>query len=218
MTLPENAFHGIVHPEIRAWLEDRFAEDDPVVAEMEALARTREFPIVGRASGRCLEMLARSIGARRVFEMGSGYGYSAFFFARAVGPGGRVICTEKDAHEHPHFRRFFDGHAFADRIEMHHGDAFEVLSQTAGDLDAIFVDIHKEAYAQALEAAVPRLRPGGLLLVDNALWGGRVARAEARDPATEGVRRFDEALFSDPRLFATILPVGDGLAVGWKRP
>lgn len=216
MSHPSDAFTGIVHPEVDAYLDGLSGADDPVLDRMEAYAATRGFPLVGRGSGRWLELLTRMIGGRRVFEVGSGFGYSAFFFARAVGPSGVVVGTEKDAHELEAFRGFFDGHPLAVRIDLHLGSGLDVLSGMDGDFDVIFLDLGKGDYPAALAAAVPRLRTGGLLLADNVLWGGKVARA-ATDDDTRALQAFNHALFDDPRMAAAILPVGDGLAVGVRR-
>src|ERR671917_114013 len=87
----------IVHPAVEKYMTHLArADDEPVLLEMEALAEQRGFPIIGRLCGRLLEVMARSVGARRIFELGSGFGYSAYWFSRAVGPGGEVICTDGD--------------------------------------------------------------------------------------------------------------------------
>jgi predicted O-methyltransferase YrrM len=215
---PSDGFTTIVHPEVQALLAGLAGPDDPILERLERYGAERHFPLIGRASGRWLELLTRAIGGRRVFEFGSGYGYSAFFFARAVGDGGAVIGSEKDAHELVAHRELFAGHPLAARIDLRLGSAFDVFAATDGEFDAVLIDIHKEGYVDALQVAVPRLRSGGLLLADNALWGGKVARAAAPDDdATRALQEFDRRLASDPRLLSAILPVGDGLAVGLKR-
>lgn len=212
MSHPSDGFTGIVHPEVKRFIEVSSPEVDPLVAQMEAWAAANKFPLVGRASGKVCEWLTRSIGGRRVFEFGSGYGFSAYFFARAVGDGGQVIGSEVDEHELVEHRRLFAGHPLAARIDLRHGDAFAIFAATEGLFDVVFVDIHKEGYLAALEAAVPRLRPGGLLIADNVLWGGKVARP-ATDASTLALQEFDRRALADPRLDVVILPVGDGLLV-----
>ena len=216
MSHPSDGFTGIVHPEVKQFIVDLSPETDPLIAQMEAWSATNKFPLVGRASGHACEWLTRSVGGRRVFEFGSGFGYSAYFFARAVGEGGQVIGSELDAHELVEHRRMFAGHPLAPRIDLRQGDAFAVFAATEGLFDVVFVDIHKEGYAPALEVAVPRLRPGGLLIADNVLWGGKVARP-ADDERTAALQAFDRLAFADPRLDCVILPVGDGLLVARVR-
>jgi caffeoyl-CoA O-methyltransferase len=213
---PSDGFTGIVDPEVKRFVEALSPEQDPLVATMEAWAAEHRFPLVGHASGRVCEWLTRSIGGRRVFEFGSGYGYSAYFFARAVGEGGSVIGSEFDEHELVEHRRMFAGHPLAARIDLRHGDAFAIFAATEGLFDVVFIDIHKEGYVAALEAAVPRLRKGGLVIADNALWGGKVARP-AEDANTAALQDFDRRAFADPRLECVLLPVGDGLLVARVR-
>ena len=166
-----------------------------------------------------MELLCRSIGARRVFEFGSGFGYSAYFFARAVGPEGEVIGSEKDAHELDDHRRIYGNHPLASRVDIRQGGAFEVLDATEGLFDAVFIDIDKEAYPRALERAIERVRPGGWIFADNVLWGGKVAREPAPDDiSTDAIQRFNRLLRSDARLQTDILPVGDGLSVSLRLP
>lgn len=218
MSFPADAFTGIVHPAVRDYLEDLPAPEDPLVARLESYGADRGFPLVGRESGRVLELLTTAIGGRRVFEFGSGYGFSAFYFARAVGEGGEVLGSEKDAHEISAHHKLFGGHPLAARIHIQLGSALPVFCSTQGLFDAIFLDLDKESYPEILDAAIPRLRPGGLLFADNVLWGGKTTREPARgDNATTALRHFNALVFSDPRLMASILPVGDGLMVALRR-
>lgn len=218
MSHPVDATKPILHPQVARYLDELTTAPDPLVERMERWAHDRGFPLVGRRAGRWLDMLARMIGARRVMELGSGWGYSAYWLARGVGPEGQVWGTEGDPERIDDHRRLFEGHPLAERIRLLQGDALELLLAAEGPFDLIFVDIEKEDYPRALELAVPKLRPGGLLVADNVLWGGRVTEPPAHDdPATAGVRRFNALLHSDPRLEAAILPADDGLAVAWVR-
>ncbi len=217
MSFPVDAFTGIVHPEIRSYLSSLAPPDDPLLDQLEAYGQERGFPLVGRSSGGWLELLTRMIGGRRVYEIGSGYGYSAFWFARAVGPDGRVYGSEKDAHELDAHRRLFAGHPLAERITLEQGDGLEILDALPGSFDVIFLDLDKARYPLALERAVPRLRPGGLLLADNVLWGGKTARAAGpEDHATASLQRYNALAQADRRLQTQILPVGDGLSVSLR--
>jgi predicted O-methyltransferase YrrM len=216
MSHPADGFTTIVHPEVVQYLDALVAPTCRLHAALHAHAVERGFPLVGLQSGRACELFARMVGARRVFEMGAGFGYSAYFFARAVGEGGMVIGAERDAHEIAAFDKLYGGHKFRARVDIRHGDAFEVLAAAEGSFDVIFLDLQKSAYPEALDVAVERLRPGGLLLADNVLWGGKVAR-DASDPDTLALQAFNRELVVDPRVEATILAVGDGLAVARRR-
>lgn len=226
MSHPVDAFTGVLHPEVRGYLAalGETVPMDPADRDLherlEKLALQRGFPLVGRESGRVLELLARAIGARRVFEMGSGFGYSAFWFARGVGPDGQVLGSEKDPWEHEHFDREWADHPLRARVSIAQLGAFEALDAVEGPLDVIFVDIAKADYPAALQAAVARLRPGGLLLADNVLWGGKAAREPSADDTsgTGALRRFNALAHAHPDLLSLILPVGDGLGVSLRLP
>ncbi len=217
MSHPSDGFTGIVHPEVRGYVRGLPTQPDPLADRLEAYAATRGFPLIGRTSGRWLELLTRAIGGRRVFEFGSGFGYSALFFARAVGQEGEVVACERDLWEIEAFEQHFGDSALRGRIRMVHGDAFDVLGETEGPFDAVLIDCNKRDYARALEAALPRLRVGGLLLADNVLWGGKTSRpAAADDESTRALQAFNQAVFDDPRLHSGVLPCGDGLLVALK--
>lgn len=216
MSSPHDATIDLVHPSITAYIDSLDGGDDPLLHRLEEAAIARGFPLIGRASGRVLELLARSIGARRVFELGSGFGFSAYFFARAVGEGGEVICTEKDAWELDAHQALYGDHPLARRIRYRLGPALDSLRDEARHFDAMLLDIDKESYLPALGLIAERLRPGGLLFVDNVLWGGKVTRADG-DPSTRAISAFNAALFADPRFDAVLLPVGDGLALARRR-
>ena len=214
MSSPVDARMPILTPEIGDYIDGLTGQTSELAARLAANARERGFPLIGETSGRWLELLTRSIGGRRVFEFGSGFGFSAYYFARAVGPDGEVIGSECDAHEFDDFDRLFQDEPLRERITIHHGSAFEIFQETEGTFDAVLIDIDKEEYVAALDAAIERVRPGGLIMADNVLWGGRTARpAQEGDAATEALREFNEQLFSDDRLLTGILPCGDGLSV-----
>ena len=133
--------------------------DEPVLREMEAEGAERGFPIVGRNVGVTIEVLARSIGARRVMELGSGFGYSAYWFARAVGPGGEVHCTDGDQANVDAGRAYLERAGLGDRVTYHVGDALTALASLEGAFDIVFCDIDKPGYPDAWRAACDR-NPG----------------------------------------------------------
>ena len=206
----------LVAPELDRYVIDVLPPRDPVLAEMEATARERDVPIVGPAVATLLGLLARSIGARRVCELGSAIGYSTAFFARAVGPEGNVVYTdgsEKNARE---AAGYFERMGLSDRIDVRVGDAVTTLESTSGQFDVVFIDIDKDGYPAALEAAAPRVRVGGYLLADNVLWSGKVVKPAVRDAATEGIREFNRRLFARPDFESVIVPLRDGVAIARK--
>ncbi|HEX2029895.1 MAG TPA: O-methyltransferase [Actinomycetota bacterium] len=210
----------IVDRRIEGYLKGLLGGDHPVADEMEALAKDREFPIVGRTVGVTLEVLARSIGARRVLEMGSGYGYSAYWFARAVGDGGEVHMTEGDPQNQRHAMDFLGRAGLVERVHSHVGNALDIIDDLPGEFDVVFCDIDKGDYPAAWARARDRIRVGGLYLCDNVLWGGRVAEEDVTDDVrpgwTDAVKEHNAAIAGDDRYRATIVPTRDGVMVALR--
>lgn len=193
------------------------AGDEPVLSEMEVEARRRDFPIVGPHVGVTLELLARAIRARRVVELGSGFGYSAYWFSRAIGTGGELHLTDTDPQNLARAREYLDRAGLGEPVRSHAGDALEALGEREGEFDIVFCDIDKGDYPRAWSAAAERIRRGGLYLCDNVLgWGGaRVygrEEGEGRDREwIRAVRDHNRAVFEDERFIATILPIRYGV-------
>lgn len=206
--------NGIVSGQVEDYLDALAPPGDPVLAEMEKRGEERDFPIVGRVVGRFLEQQARGIGARRVVELGSGFGFSAYFFARAVGEGGRVVCSELDESNAAAAEGFLSRAGLWDRVDFHVGDAAEVLAGVEGDVDVVFCDADKPRYPEHWRNAAERIRVGGLYVCDNTLWYGRAATGEPtpdREGWTEAIREHNEAVFADDRYLASLLPLRDGV-------
>lgn len=206
----------LLNPDIEAYMRRLQRPSTGVLGEMEAYGQERGFPLVGPLVGQLLLCLARSIGARSVFELGSGFGYSAFWFATAVGPGGRVTLTDRSGENLEKARGFLARAGLEDRVEIIRGDALEALERHEGPFDIVFNDIDKESYPEVFEPAVSRLRPGGLFVSDNMLWFGKVLDSDP-DPATRGVLELSRRLFGDPRFDTTLIPIRDGVTVSRKR-
>jgi caffeoyl-CoA O-methyltransferase len=211
----------IVNPKIEEYMRGLAARhDEPVLLEMEREGKERDFPIVERLVGVSLEVLARSIGARRVFELGSGYGYSAYWFARAVGPGGEVHGTDGDPENEGKARAYLERAGLWDRVRWHVGDAVTSFEATDGQFDVVYCDIDKHGYPEAWRAARERIRIGGLYLCDNVLWSGRViedAGVEDRRPEwTNAVREHNRMIAEDERYLSTIVPTRDGVMVALR--
>ena len=207
----------IVDPGIEDYLRRLYDDGDPVRLEMEALAAKRDFPIVGPLVGRYIGVLARAIGARRVFELGSGYGYSALHFARAVGPGGEVHCTELSAENVALARQFLERAGVMDRVTYHQEEATAALRRVGGTWDIVYVDIDKDGYPDTVDLAYAHLRPGGLMITDNVLWSGRIL--DGKDDGskmTRGIKEFTQRLFAHRGFLTTINPTRDGVAVALR--
>ena len=208
----------IVDPRIEAYTASLHARhDEPVVLEMEAAARASGFPIVGRNVGVTLWVLATSIGARRVFELGSGFGYSAYWFAKATGPHGEIHLTDGDPDNQRRAADYLGRAAVWGLMRYHVGDALSSFAEVEGEFDIVYDDIDKDGYPGAWEAARDRVRIGGLYICDNTLWYGRIPPdGEPPDGVTDAIREHNAMVASDDRYVTTILPIRDGVLVALR--
>jgi predicted O-methyltransferase YrrM len=193
---------------------------------MEKYAEEKSFPIIGPAAGYNCYQIARMIRAKSVFEMGSGYGYSTAWFAKAV----QETCAEDGRDESgvvhhtvwdEKLSKMATGHlsrlGFDGLIEYHLAEAVETLRNTPGPFDLIFNDIDKEGYPDSLPVIKEKLRSGGVLIVDNILWSGRVFDKKDKSISTESIREFTQLITTDPDWITSVLPVRDGLLVAYKQ-
>jgi predicted O-methyltransferase YrrM len=211
----------VVHPAIERYLENLARHDDePVLLEMEQLAKDNGFPIVGRLCGRYLEMIARSIAARRIFELGSGYGYSGYWFSRATGPDAEIHLTDGDARNETLAMDFLSRAGLDKPIRYHVGDALEALSKTEGDFDIIYCDIDKAGYPDAWKMAKEKVRVGGYYMCDNMLWFGMVTgesdSPERQEGATEAIKATNEMIAADRSWRSIINPTRDGVVTALR--
>jgi len=204
---------NIIDPAIDLYLHELASPEDPVLREMEMLGAERSFPIVGPQVGRLLYILAAAISARRVIELGSGFGYSAYWFAKAVGPEGEVILTELSAQRAAEAQEFLDRGGLGDRVHVEVGDGLEIIDRVGGEFDIVFNDIDKERYPQVLDKAAAALRPGGLLISDNMLWFGTVLDDEPAEASTRGVKELTRLLHESPDFRSALIPLRDGVSV-----
>lgn len=204
------------------WIENAAEPPDAVVLDMERFAEAEGVPIVDRASGRVLSALAA--GRFRIVEVGTAIGYSTLWLARGQPADGTIVTIDPDGDRTQRARSWWREAGIEDgRITVVSAKALDAFSRDASELagpfDLAFVDALKPEYGAYVEALVPRLEPGALLIADNVLWSGRVSgsRPGGDDERTVALRRFDEAMLRDARFRATILPVGDGLLVAGFR-
>ena len=198
------------------YLASLFApEDDALLALREEADRSGLPPIaISPDTGRLLQVLLAAIGARRVLEVGTLGGYSAIWIARALPADGRLLSLEAEARHAEFARRHLARAGVAHLVEVRVGRALELLPALDGEqFDAVFLDADKEPLPTYLDWALRLVRPGGLVLADNALWGGRVLDPAADDDATRGVREFNRRLATDPRLRSIVVPTHDGVAI-----
>jgi len=220
-TIPNPSVLIPVHPAIEDYMRGLLSQtDDPVLTAMEKLAQENNFPIVGRLVGVFLETLARTVDARRVFEFGSGYGYSAYWFAKAVGPEGLVICSDGDPLNQEKAGQYLGSAGLWDRVAFHVGLAQETFARTEGLFDICYNDVDKGDYPEVWRMARNRIRPGGLYIADNVLWHGRVAVEDYVDVVpgwTEAILEHNRLIFNDPEFDAFINPTRDGVIVARRK-
>ncbi len=208
------------HDRLDLYVRRLYASEDDVLRRVRARADEAEMPAIQlpAATARAVQVLVRAVGACRVVEVGTLAGYSAIWIARALPEDGRLVTIEIDADHAATAQRALADAGVDERVEIRVGDAAVILPELGpdGSVDVVFLDADKERYAVYLEEAARLLRPGGLLIADNAFWSGRVL-----DPGSDEIAalldRFNRTLSSDSRFDATILPVGDGLMVAVRR-
>lgn len=205
----------VIDPKITDYLGNLLPERDPILQEMERLAEERHFPIVGPLVGKLCYQLVTAIQAKRIFEMGSGFGYSAYWMAKALPEQGKIISTEWSEENIALAKKFFQEEDLARKIEFHQGDALELIQQFEGQFDIILNDIDKEYYPAALEVIVPRIRTGGLLITDNMLWHGKVLEINP-DAQTEGILQYTKSLYASKEFCTTVIPLRDGVGISLK--
>lgn len=211
----------ILAPAVETYLAGLRPDPDPVLAEMRAHGERDGIPIVDPQAGAFLGVLAQVAGARRVVEVGTAIGVSTLHLARAVGEGGCVISFEIDPERQAAAREYLTRAGMIDRTDLRLKDAAAGLGELEGSVDMAFLDGLKGDYPEHLELILGRLRPGGLVAIDNVLLSGTVATGHGdgnwTDEHVERMRAFNRRLVSDPRVAAMVLPVGDGVAVAVRR-
>ena len=211
-----------VYPAVAAYLAGLAPADDLVLAAVRARSAADGVPALSADTARLLHVVACAARPSRIFEIGTGYGYSGLQLARALAPGGVLFTVERDAARAAIAREHFAQAGVADRVNVMVGEAVRLVHKVAGPFDLIVQDGSKDQYDTTLDRLIALLRPRGVLFTDNILWHGDVIpgfRAEAAHPAdsTAAVSRFSRRLAADTRLETTFLPVGDGVALSVKR-
>ncbi|MBD3332323.1 methyltransferase domain-containing protein [candidate division GN15 bacterium] len=200
---------------IHTYLEKRIPERPPVLRDMERYAKENSFPIVGPLVGRYLFQTAKLTKARNILELGSGYGYSAYWFSLAIKRKGNIILTDTDRENKRLALEYFKEAGLDSQFDFHVGDAVNIARKLEGPFDIIFNDIDKKDYIKTIDLAAKKLKKGGLFITDNVIWSGRVADRE-QDETTRAIVEFSQELMHDSRFYTTILPLRDGLAVAMK--
>ena len=207
---------AILHRAQAVYLDRLLPPRDPLLAEMEAWSAAHDVPSSDPEVGKLLAILARSRGAKRILEVGTAIGYGTLCLARGA-PEARVLTIDPDPERRELARGFLDRAGVLERIELIDGEALQVLPRLDGPFDLVYLDALKEEYRRYLDLALPKMALGGLVVVDNALWKGRVAEPPAEeDRAADAIRAFNGYLMIHPQLEAVLLPLGDGVGLAVK--
>jgi len=209
----------LISPHLSDYLDCLVPPRPAEMQAMEAYAQKINFPIIGPATGFLCYQIARMIGARRIFELGSGYGYSTAWFAKAVSEngGGEVFHVVWDEELSRQARQHLAMLGYTGIIRYHVGEAIQTLSESLGPFDLIFNDIDKECYPESLPVISEKLRSGGVLIVDNMLWYGRIFDEQDKSPATASIRKLTGILTLSPDWITSLVPVRDGVLVAYKK-
>ncbi|MHC3437407.1 O-methyltransferase [Natrialbaceae archaeon A-gly3] len=203
-------------------------DPDETLIEMDERAAAEGFPHVGPDVGAFLRVLARMVDAKRVFEFGSGYGYSAYWLAEALPTDGEIVLTEIDDDQLELAREYMESGGYGDRARYELGDALETIEDYDGPLDVVLIDHEKERYVEAFEAVRSKVPVGGIVVADNAMYASPIQSGQLLEvledgetsgelnEATRGVAAYIERVRGDPDFETVALPLGEGIAVSYR--
>lgn len=220
--MADNPKSFFLSPEIHEYLVAHGTPPDAVqqslIAETAALGGISMMQIAPE-QGAFITMLTRLIGARLAVEVGTFTGYSALCIARGLGDDGRLVCCDVSEEWTSVGRKHWEQAGVADRIDLRIAPAIDTLRTLPQEqsIDLAFIDADKPNYLAYYEEIVARLRPNGVILVDNVLWSGNIVDADSTDENTIALRAFNDVVAADDRVEASMIPLGDGLTLLRKR-
>jgi len=215
---PEPKFTPLDHPSFQYITDTLTGGSDRVLSDLQsetaAMGEISQMQI-GADQGVFMTLLTRAIGARSALEIGTFTGYSSICLARGLPDDGRLLCLDASAEWTAIARRYWKRAKLDDKIELRLGPAAETLKRLAPSrmFDIVFIDADKTGYDAYYELALPRVRPGGIILFDNMLWGGRLGRGPIKNPDGRAIDRLNKKLGRDSRVDSVLLSIGDGLRV-----
>ena len=206
---------AILQREQAEYLDQLLPQRDPLLTEMEAFAAEHQVPIADREVAAFIEITARASGAKKALEIGMAIGYSVVHLARGMGDGSLVVTIEPSDEMIQAASGYFERAGLPGRVRVERSKALDVMPRLEDTFDLLFIDAVKEEYKHYLDLGLERLRSGGVVIVDNLLWGGKVAGDDA-ESSTVALREFNAYFINHPQLRAVVLPVGDGLGYAVK--
>lgn len=209
----------IVNPDVMNYLLDINPDLPEIFIDIEQLAREEEHPIVSKDAGHFLNLMVKITGAQKILEIGCSIGFSAMWMATALPPDGRLDTLEINKETADKAQKFFVMANVDNKVYIHVGSAIELIPELEGPYDILFIDAAKQQYKDYIRLALPKLKQGGLILVDNLLWSGKVANKNVPpdDKMTLAIQDFNEYFMKHPEMETTILTIGDGLGFGIKK-
>jgi predicted O-methyltransferase YrrM len=208
---------NILNPQVEAYIEQlnriAFIEDEEILKEMEDYAHKNDFPIIDRTVGRLIYLITKLKNPKLVVELGSGYGYSAYYFAKAMN-GGKVVLTDYQERNLSMAKSYFERFGLLDKAEFRVGNAIEIAKEYK-DIDILFLDLEKTKYLEAILTLKDNLKVGSLVIADNTLWYGKVAQ-DNPDEKTVKIKEFNEYMFKSKEFFSVLIPLRDGVLISNK--
>ncbi len=203
----------ITNPKIEEYLYNLASIEDPVLLKMEELGHKLNFPIVDRLVGRYLYLITKIKQPKLIVEVGSGFGYSGYWFAKAL-TDGKVVLTDYREENIQIAKRFFKEGGILDKAEFHVGNGVDIARKYK-NIDILFLDHEKKKYKEAVEILMPNINKNALIIADNTLWHGKVID-ENPDLTTQAIKEFNEYMFNNPKFFSTLIPLRDGVLTALK--
>jgi len=210
------------HPKINDYLNDLyFKKVNSTLDKMHEYAAKKFFPIIGPQAGLMLKTLSLSINAKRIFEFGSGFGYSAYWFMNGIHPKGEIICTDTKKNNHTLAYSFLGNLKNWKQVNYQIGSALDIFVKISGKFDIIYNDANKDAYVEIWKLAKNGLKKGGFYIADNTLWHGLVTQKSIKNDFKPGwaktIKEHNEMIIKDNQFDSFISPIHDGVLVVRKK-
>ncbi len=204
-------------PKIQQYIVEHTTPEDPVLAGLNRethLTMVHPQMLAGHHQGKILEMISHMIKPRYVLEIGSFTGYSAICLAKGLSDDGRLFTIEKNDELVPLSSRYYKKAGLSNKIIQLTGDANAIIPRLKQNFDLVYIDAEKDEYPDYYNLVINKVTPGGIILADNVLWGGKVLeKLPGTDHFTSGIQKFNEMVQKDERVENVILPVRDGLVI-----
>ncbi len=198
----------ITNPKIEEYLYKLANVEDKILLKMEDLGHKLNFPIVDRLVGRYIYLLTKIKQPKLIVEIGSGFGYSGYWFAKAL-TDGKVVLTDYKEQNIELAKRFFKEGKLLDKAEFRVGNGVEIAKEYK-NIDILFLDHEKKKYKETVEILIPNLNKNAVIIADNTLWHGKVIEKNL-DSTTQAIKNFNEYMFNNPNFFSTLIPLRDGI-------